>query len=98
MSAGGSLLMKPTVSETSERAAARQRHAPRRGIERRERLVGDKHRRARERIEQRRLADVRVADERREEEPVALAREAAALALLLDLGEPRLEIDDAVAG
>src|SRR5688500_4070375 len=78
-----------------DRAAARQRHPPRRRIQRRERLVGDEHGRTRQGIEQRRLADVRVADQSREEQTVAASREPAALALLLYFGEPRLEIDEA---
>ena len=56
-----------------ERAAAGQRHAPGRRIERRERLVRDEHGRAGERVEQRRLADVRVADQCGEEQAVAAA-------------------------
>ena len=53
--------------------AAGERHAPRRRIERGERLVRDEHGRAGERVQQRRLSDVRVADQRGEEETVAAA-------------------------
>ena len=79
-----------------DRDAARERRAPGRGIERRERLVGDEHVGVRERVEQRGLAGVRVAGERREEETLAGARPTRALALARDLGEPLLQVLDAL--
>src|SRR5207237_3940180 len=64
-------------------------------IERRERLIRDEHARARERVHERRLAGVRVADERREIEALAAARLPAALALLRDLVKTLLQIEQA---
>ena len=71
-----------------------RRHASRRRIEGRERLVGDEHVGAGERVQQRRLAHVRVSDQRAEEETFAAARFAAALALLLHLCELRAQVDE----
>ena len=56
--------MKPTVSATRTYSPRLQVDAPNRRIERGEGLIGDKHVAARKRIEQRRLADVGVADQR----------------------------------
>src|SRR6266851_1827989 len=77
-----------------DRATAVHRHAARRRVERRERLVRDEDVRAREQVEQRGLADVGVADERGEEETLAAPRAAAALALRLHLSQTRLEVEE----
>ena len=60
----GSRRTKPTVSESKHGLAAGKPESARRRIERREQLVLDEHARVRQLVEQRRLARVRVADER----------------------------------
>ena len=56
--------MNPTVSETSSSRLIRQPNAPDERIERDEQRVGRDRVAARQRVEQRRLAGVRVADQR----------------------------------
>ena len=55
--------MKPTVSDRMMRRPLRQPHLAHGGIERREHLVLDQHAGARDPVEKRRLARVRVADD-----------------------------------
>ena len=56
--------MNPTVSARATREAAGEREPPDRRIERREEAVLDEHPGARQAVHERRLAGVRVADER----------------------------------
>ena len=63
-SACGSRSMKPTVSETSSSRLIRQPHLPDERIERHEQRVGRDRVAAGQRVEQRRLAGVGVADQR----------------------------------
>src|SRR5688572_30438763 len=75
--------------------AVRERRAPRRRVERREGLVGHEDIGTGQRVHQRRLARVRVAHERREEEPVARARGPRRRTLLLHLREAALQVEEA---
>ena len=84
------------VGEEHRRAAA-EGDPSRRGIERRERLVGDEHVRIRERVHERGFPGVRVAHERREEQPFARPRAARPLALLRHLAEALAQLLDALA-
>ena len=89
--------MKPTVSE---RMILRfdGRTKPRMvGIERREELILGEHLGAGQAVEQRRLAGVRVADERDHRERHAAARFAMEVARALHVFELALELRDAVA-
>ena len=78
---------KPTVSESTHGLAAGKVQAAHGGIERREQLVLHEHARVREPVQQRRLARVRVADERD-------VRDVAALARLALRGAGRREADE----
>ena len=86
--------MKPTVSESRACAAAAEPPAAGAGVERREQLVLDQHAGLGQRVHQRALAGVGVADQR-DRGHVAAAGD---LALLprLDLGQLRLELLDPV--
>ena len=92
--AWGRSRMKPTVSESSACAAAAEPPAAGPGVERREQLVLDQHAGLGQRVHQRALAGVGVADQR-DRGHVAAAGD---LALLprLDLGQLRLELLDAM--
>ena len=94
----GSAVMKPTVSARRTLRPGRDVGAAQRRIERRERLVGDERAFALpgpgEPVEQRRLADVRVADER--DERIAAAPAAPRLALLAHVVELALQQRDAL--
>src|SRR5580700_3070375 len=74
--------------------AGTQIDAPDRGIEGRKRLIGDEHVTASERIEQRRLTDVGVADER--DERLAMRRTPPRSALATDFFELPAQHADAV--
>ena len=65
-----------------------------RRIERRERLIGDQHIRLGERVHERGLARVRIADKRREEEAFGRARSAGSFALPRDLRETLFQVLD----
>ena len=75
--------MKPTVSARTTSAPSSRRTLRKRRIERGERLIGDEHVAPEQRVEQRRLPGIRVADERDDRRPLA----AAAL-----LAPPRLHV------
>ena len=77
----GSLWMKPTVSVSVISRPSGRRQAARRGVQRREQHVGLQDAGAGQRVEQRRLAGVGVADERHAEDAAARARLALELAL-----------------
>ena len=90
--------MKPTVSDKdTEPRSVRQPKCARGRVERGEQLVGRQGTRLDQRIEQRRLAGVGVADERDAEGAATLARLALRAALALDLFEPLLHRLDALA-
>ena len=90
--------MKPTVSDKHDRLAGfGQPHLARRRVERGEELIGGQRARLGQRIEQRRLAGVGVADERDAQRAALLARAALRLVLLLDLLQARLHRLDALA-
>ena len=84
ISSFGNAVMKPTVSASRTLRPSADVDAPQRRIERRERLIGDERRVAAgagQPVEQRRLADVRVADQR--DERIAAARRSARVARCL---------------
>ena len=85
---------KPTVSTSSTSVAAAERQAPNRRIERREQLILGDEIGARQRVEQRRLAGVRVADERDRRDVGPLPFLAAHLALPLDALEAVAQVAD----
>src|SRR5919108_278122 len=87
----------PKRARHEDRDAARQRRTARRRVGRRERLIGDEHVRVGERVHERGLAGVRVADERGEEQAFARARAPRPLALLRDLAQPVAQLLDALA-
>ena len=88
---------KPTVSATTTIRRVRQSQPAHRRIERREQLVRHVGIRARQRVEQRRLAGVRVTDQRNARHRHALAHLAAGVAALRELLELRGERADALA-
>ena len=71
--------------------------APERRVQRREELVRRVHAGLRERVEQRRLARVRVTDERHRGDLVAQPVASPELALTVHLLEPRDELADTLA-
>ena len=83
--------MNPTVSATTTARAPGEADAAHRRIERGEELIGDVGIRAGERIEQRRLAGVGVADERQRGHRDLRAGLTAGGTLLLDFQEPPRE-------
>ena len=87
--------MKPTVSVTRIARPSLGRQRADGGVERREQLVGDEHVRAGEGAHQRRLARVRVPDER--DARHLLTPRPSCLRLVVDGGQLRLELGDAVA-
>ena len=92
----GSLRTKPTVS-VSEIGAPEVVVGARRRVERLEEAVGRRHLGAREHVQERRLADVRVAGERDARHLVALAPAAHRRALLAQLAQAAPQQRDARA-
>ena len=80
-----------------DRRSGGQGQTPRGWVKRRERLIRDEHVGPGERVHERRLARVRVTDDRSEEEPLARARAARTFALSRDLVELLAEVLNALA-
>ena len=91
------LVHEPDRVRQQDRRAAGERCTARRGVECREWLIRDENVGPGERIHERRLPGIRVADDRRQEKPFARARATRPLALSRDLVQLLAKVLDALA-